>query len=125
MAAGLHALHAHGVGARPLGGLRLVGGGDGDDGERADLGEGVEDGAGGAAEGERDHRHRVVQQDRELGLVAVVAAAVGVAELGLVPGGLARELLGVDLDGGGVGVRGLRHEEIDAEGPAGQRRAAA
>ena len=43
VAAGLDALHAHGVGARPLRGLRLLGGGDGDDGERAGAGEGVQD----------------------------------------------------------------------------------
>lgn len=119
VAARLDALHDDRGGSGPLHGERFLGRGRGDQGEGAGAGEGVQDVAGGDAEVEGDHRHRVVVEDREFGVVAVVAAAVRVAEFGLVPGGLTRELVGVHLDGGLVRVFGLRHEEVHAEGSSG------
>lgn len=101
VAARLDALDAHRVGAGPLGGLRLVRGGHGDGGEGADAGEGVEDVTARAAEGEGDDRYRVVEEDGELRVEAVVEAAVRVPELRVVPGGLTGELAGVDGDGRG------------------------
>ncbi len=104
------------MGPGPLHGLRLLRRGRGDQGERALAGEGLDDLGRRAAEVEGDHGHRVVEQHGELGLVAVVASAVRVAQLGVVPGGLTGELLRVDLDGGGLGILRLRHEEVHAEG---------
>lgn len=117
----LDALHDHGVGPGPFHGLCLLRRGRGDQGERALAGEGLDDLGGRAAEVERHHRHGVVQQHRELGLVAVVAPAVGVAQLGVVPGGLTGQLLRVHLDGGKLGILRLRHEEVHAEGARGER----
>lgn len=120
VAAGLYALDADGVGTRALRGERFGGGGDGDDREGADAREGVQRVPVRAAEGEADHRDGVVEQDRDLGLVRVVVAGVRIAERGVVPGGLAGQLLGVDLDGGGIGGDGLGHEEVHAEGVRGE-----
>ncbi len=116
VAAGLDALGDHAVGAALLDGEGLLGGGGGGQDEGAGAVQGIDGVPAGGAEVEGDDGDGVVEEDGEFGLVAVVAAAVAVAELRLVPGGLAGELVGVDLDGRGVAVLGLREEEVHAEG---------
>lgn len=115
VAAGLHALRDDRVRPGRLDRAGLLRGGGGDQGEGAGPAQPGDDLAVRHAEVEGDHRDRVVEQDGELGVVAVVPAAVRVAQLRLVPGGLAGQLVGVDLDGAGLGELGLRHEHVDAE----------
>lgn len=117
---GLDALHDDRVGAGPLHAEGFLGRGGGDQGEGARAPQRLQHLRLRDAEVEGDRRHRVVEEDGEFGVVAVVAAAVRIAELGLVPGGLAGELVGVHLDRGRVRVLGLRQEQVDAEGTAGQ-----
>src|SRR5690606_38642129 len=77
VAPGAEALRAHRVGARPFHGPGLRGGGGGGQRDGAGPAERFEDLGGRHAEVERHHRHRVVEQHRQLGVVAVVTAAVG------------------------------------------------
>lgn len=120
MPAGLHSLHDHGIGTGPLYGEGLVRCGHGDEGEGAGAAQGLQHIRLRHPEVERDDRHRVVEQHGQLGVVPVVPPAVPVPQLRLVPGGLTGELMRVDVHGRGVGILGLRHEQVDPEGPARQ-----
>ena len=110
-------LHGEGVDAGVGRRLRLGGGGHRLHQEHAAGAQRREVSGGRDAEREADHRHRIVQQQRDLfGPVVVVLAWLGVREVEPVAIALHLDPLGVGAEGGGVDGDGIRGEKVDAEG---------